>query len=114
MITFQWNENFMEFLHEDLPGSEAMTPVFSIHNGESQWKEMFALFSAEENKFYWITSAGCECCDTLFAHVGSVNDLTTGSAKDVKKAVRTLLKDSPGILTEDEKVKVFSKVGKFA
>lgn len=113
MITLQWNENAIEFLHEDLPGSEKLTPVFSIYNGESQWKQMFALFSPEEKLFYWIIGSGCECCDSLFSDVSSLSELKTGSNKELKRVVRAFLKEVPEIMTDAEKEKVFSKVNKF-
>lgn len=114
MITLQWNEIFMESLHEDLPGSEHLIPVFSIHNQEYQWKQMFALFSPAENTFYWTTGGGCACCSTLFAHIAHADEMTKGSAADVKRAVRDFMQATPGIITEEERTRIFSKVKMFA
>lgn len=112
MITLQWSETATEFLHEDIPGSEHMVPVFSINNGENDWKRMLALFSPVTKKFYWSTSGGCLCCEELTSHLSSADDLTEGTEQELKRALRSFLEHAPNILNEDEKQQVFSKIKK--
>lgn len=112
MITLQWSETALEFLHEDIPGSEKTVPVFSIHNGEYNWKRMLALFSPVTKKFLWASNSGCECCEELTAQVKSAEEMVSGSEMELKRAVRDFLAHNPEIITEDEKQKIFSKIKK--
>lgn len=112
MITLQWNENALEELHEELAGSDKMTPVFSIHNSDYDWKQMLAIFSPEDDKFYWITGEGCACCDSLFEHIKSFEELASGSASELKGAVRAFHATNPDIMTEADRTRIFSKIKK--
>ena len=112
MITLQWSETALEFLHEDIPGSENMVPVFSIHNGESNWKRMLALFSSSTRKFYWASNTGCECCEELTNQVKNTEEMASGNEMELKRAVRHFLESAPEIVTDDEKQKIFSKIKK--
>lgn len=112
MITLQWSETALEFLYEDIPGSEDMVPVFSIHNGESNWKRMLALHSPSTRKFYWTSSTGCECCEELTNQVKNAEEMTSGDERELKRAVRHFLESVPEIVTDDEKQKIFSKIKK--
>jgi hypothetical protein len=112
MIKLQWDETATGFLHEDIPGSENMVPVFSIHNGEHDWKRMLALFSPETKKFHWMSGAGCACCEENSSHVRSVRDLTSGDERALKQALCSFLTDAPNVVSEEEKQKIFSKVKK--
>lgn len=112
MITLQWSENALEFLHEDISGSEKMNPVFSISNNEYSWVRMLALFSSTTKKFYWTSGSGCECCDDQNKNVKDVSSLTEGSENDLKSALRAFIGHNDGIITDDEKQKIFSKIKK--
>lgn len=112
MITLQWNETALEFLHEDIPGSEQMVPVFSIHNGENDWSRMLALFSLDTKEFCWTVNSGCACCEELTGHLKSADDLTKGTERELKRAVRSFLEQAPNILKDGEKQKIFSKIKK--
>lgn len=112
MITLQWSETALESLHEDIVGSETMIPVFSISNGEYKWAKMFALFSSETKKFYWVSGSGCECCDDQNRNVKDVSNLTEGSEGELKAALRVFIEHNNGIITDDEKQKIFSKIKK--
>jgi hypothetical protein len=112
MITLQWDEIALEFLHEEIPGTERLTPVFSIHNGEYEWKQMMALFSSETKTFHWLQSAGCSCCENLFSHVKSADDLVCGNERELKQALRSFLSQNPTILDNSEKERIFSKIKK--
>jgi hypothetical protein len=112
MITLQWSETDLEFLNEDIPGSENMVPVFSIYNGEYNWKRMLALFSPSNNKFYWSCNSGCECCESLRSQVKDTDSMNSGDAKELKQAIRGFMNNKPKLVTEDEKRKIFSKIKK--
>lgn len=112
MITLQWNETALEFLHEDIPGSERMVPVFSIHNGEHDWTRMLALFSTATKEFYWTARSGCACCEELTSHLRNVDDLAKGTERELKQAIRGFLEHAPDILKDGEKQKIFSKIKK--
>jgi hypothetical protein len=112
LITLQWSENALEFLHEEIAGSNKLIPVFSITNNEYNWNKMLALFSAETKKFYWAAGSGCECCETLTTSVKDVSKLTEGSESELKQALRTFISHNSGIITDDEKQKIFSKIKK--
>lgn len=112
MITLQWNENALEFLHKDIAGSEKMTPVFSVSNSEYDWTTMLALFSVETKKFYWVAGSGCSCCDDLARDVKSIDKMTEGSERELKQALRTFIAHNAGIVTDDELQKIFSKIKK--
>jgi hypothetical protein len=112
LITLQWSETALEFLHEDIAGSEKMNPVFSIRNNEYNWVRMLALFSSDTKKFYWVSGSGCECCDDQIRDVRNVSNLTEGSESDLKSALRTFIEHNDGIVTDDEKQKIFSKIKK--
>lgn len=112
MITLQWSETALEFLHEDIPGSENMVPVFSIHNGEYAWKRMLALFSPATKTFHWSCNSGCECCEELASQIKNVEAMSSGNALELKQAVRDFLTHNPDIITDEEKQRVFSKIKK--
>jgi hypothetical protein len=112
MITLQWSETALEFLHEDIPGSENMVPVFSIHNGEHNWKRMLALYSSSTKKFHWASNSGCECCEEVNSQVKSTEAMTSGNEMELKRAVRNFLTHTPDIVTDEEKQKLFSKIKK--
>jgi hypothetical protein len=112
LITLQWGETALESLHEDIAGSAKMTPVFSISNSEYDWKRMLALFSPETKKFYWSVSSGCSCCDDQNRNVKDVSNLIEGSESELKRTLRTFIEHNSGIITDDEKQKVFSKIKK--
>lgn len=112
MITLQWSETSLEFLHEDIPGSENMVPVFSIHNGEYAWKRMLALFSPKTKTFYWSSNSGCQCCEELNSQIRNVEAMSSGSALEIKRAIRDFMAQNPGIITDEEKQKIFSKIKK--
>lgn len=112
MITLQWSETALEFLHEDIPGSENMVPVFSINNGESNWKRMLVLFSPTVKKFYWTSNSGCECCEELTGQIKNTEEMASGTELELKRAVRNFLAHTPDIVTDEEKQKIFSKIKK--
>lgn len=112
MITLQWSENALEFLREDIPGSETMTPVFSIVGSESDGKRMLALFSSATKKFYWTVSSGCSCCEELTSHIKSAADLNEGTESELKQALRAFSASNPSLLKDDEMQKIFSKIKK--
>jgi hypothetical protein len=112
LITLQWSDTALESLHESIPGSENMIPVFSIFNGEYEWNRMLALFSSVTKTFHWSASAGCSCCEELTSSLKSISDLTEGSERELKQAIRTFIEHTPGILKDDELQKIFSKIKK--
>lgn len=112
MIKLQWNETSLEFLHEDIPGSKDMVPVFSISNTESDWNRMLALFSPVTKKFHWSASSGCSCCEEFTGSLKSIADLTEGTEQELKRAVRSFVEHAPGALKEGELQKIFSKIKK--
>lgn len=112
MITVQWSENALEFLHEDIPGSDNLNPVFSIFGAESADKRMLALFSSSTKKFYWTVSTGCSCCEVLTGHIKTAADLTEGDERELKQAIRVFSVSNPSLLEDDEMQKIFSKIKK--
>lgn len=112
MITLQWSETALEFLHEDIPGSEGMVPVFSIDNGQYQWERMLALFSSSTKKFYWAVNSGCECCDDSSKLATNTDGMASGNELELKRAIRNFIAHSPEIITDEEKQKIFSKIKK--
>lgn len=112
MITLQWSDTALESLHEDISGSEKMNPVFLISNSEFSWTKMFALFSSETKKFYWTSGSGCSCCNDQNRDVKDVSNLTEGSESELKSALRDFIGHNDGIITNDEKQRIFSKIKK--
>lgn len=112
MITLQWSETALEFLHEDIPGSENMIPVFSIYNGKYHWKMMLTLFCPSDKQFYWHCGSGCECCESLSSQIENKDSLKCGDERAVKQALRAFIADHPNLVNEDEKRTLFSKIKK--
>lgn len=112
-LRLQWDDLGLEFLHEDVPGSENLKPVFRASSDVgSDVVEMLALFSPENKMFYWVTGRGCSCCTNITDPVEAVEDLKQGDERALKHAIREMLKEAPHILNEEDKKRVFSKIKK--